>query len=301
MEQLEILRRKIESAQDLQSVVKTMKALAAVNIREYERAAESLRDFSRTVEWGLQVLMKNRPRQKISDQAHHAGILGAVVFGSEQGMVGQFNDHIASFAVERIIQLQPSEEKKTILALGERVISRLEEYDLPVEERMPAFGSLMDLTSLVQEVLFKIEEWRTKQEVGQIILFYNRPSSGTAYEPYMRHLLPLDLNWLRDLEKREWPTRMLPFFTMDWDRLFSSLVRQHFFVSLYRASVESLASENASRLASMQAAEKNVKERLENLNTQFQHQRQETITAELLDIVSGFEVLSSENGESQTS
>lgn len=66
---------------------------------------------------------------------------------------------------------------------------------------------------------------------------------------------------------------------------------QYFLVSLYRACAESLKSENTSRLAAMQTAEKNISERLTELNMQFNQQRQTTITEELLDIVAGFEAL----------
>jgi F-type H+-transporting ATPase subunit gamma len=82
---------------------------------------------------------------------------------------------------------------------------------------------------------------------------------------------------------------------MDWDLLFRRLVRQHLFVSLYRAFAESLASEHASRLTSMQGAEKNIEERLGELWSSFHRQRQMSITEELLDIVSGFMALSEES------
>ena len=88
-----------------------------------------------------------------------------------------------------------------------------------------------------------------------------------------------------------WPTKMLPQFTMAQEQLFAALIRQYFFVYFYRACAESLASENASRLASMQIAQKNIAERLEELNRQYQQQRQTAITNELIDIVSGFEAL----------
>ena len=81
---------------------------------------------------------------------------------------------------------------------------------------------------------------------------------------------------------------------MNPDRLFSALVRQYLFVSLYRAYTESMASENGARLSSMQAAEKNIQERLEELTAMHRQQRQESITSELLDIVSGFEALKEE-------
>ncbi|MFZ3168120.1 MAG: F0F1 ATP synthase subunit gamma [Candidatus Methanoperedens sp.] len=127
-----------------------------------------------------------------------------------------------------------------------------------------------------------------------MVLFYNRPISGASYRPDMLYLLPLDLKWLQNLAKKEWPSRTLPTFTMDWDQLFSSLIRQYLFFSLYRAFVESLASENASRLSSMQVAEKNIEERLKELGTQFHSQRQASITMELLDIVTSFEALTGE-------
>jgi F-type H+-transporting ATPase subunit gamma len=292
MEQLETLRRKMESARDLYSVVKTMKALAAVNIREYEKAVESLHSYNRTIEYGLQIMMKNKPRQKIFSEPIH-GKTGAVIFGSEQGMVGPFNDQIASFAMEKLSAQCNQEDERTALALGEKVIGKLEEYGLVVEDRFSQFGSLMNITTLVQNILIKIEEWRSQRDIKKIILFHHKPSTGTSFHPHMKYLFPLDLRWLKSLEEREWPTRILPAFNMDWADLFSSLVRQYFFVSLYQASIESLASENASRLSAMQAEEKNIQERLEEIRTQFQHQRQEAITAELLDIVSGFEVLSS--------
>jgi len=295
MEQLEILRRKIDSAQDLLSVVKTMKALAAVNIREYEKAVQSLTDYSRSIEMGFQVLMKNRTGESWREPAP-AKSTGVVVIGSEQGMVGQFNDHIAAFAMDRLHELGISAEMRVLMALGQKLINKLQDAGQPVEDQIPVFGSMVNVTAVIQEILFRIEAWREKGKADQIIIFYNRPASGTAYNPYMWYLYPLDVSWLLNLNDRSWPSRMLPTFTMDWNRLFAFFTRHYFFLSLYRSAVESLNSENASRLASMQAAEKNIEDRLEELQTRYQHQRQEAITSELMDIVSGFEVISSEQG-----
>jgi len=78
---------------------------------------------------------------------------------------------------------------------------------------------------------------------------------------------------------------------MNRETLLSRLIQQYLFVSLFRACAESLAGENASRIASMQAAERNIKERLLNLQAEFNQRRQTAITEELLDVVSGFEAL----------
>lgn len=292
MEQLETLRRKLSNAEELQSVVKTMKSLAAVNIRQYNRSVDALADYFRSVELGMQLVMKHQPLEDMADRSYDRRNLGAVIFGSDQGMAGPFNDRIADFAVDRMERLHVPEGNRNILVLGERVIPRLEDLGHPVQASMPLFGSMMNISLLMRQVVIKIEEWRRKYHIDWIVLFHNRPTSGTAYRQAMRHLLPLNQTWLRSLRKKPWPTRMVPTFSMDWEQLFAALIREYFFVVLCRASVESLASENASRLAAMQAAEKNIEERIEELNTRYQHQRQATITGELLDIVSGFQVLS---------
>jgi len=97
--------------------------------------------------------------------------------------------------------------------------------------------------------------------------------------------------WLLALRRNPWPTRMIPMHYAPAERVFAELVRQHIFVALIRAFVESLTSENAARLSSMQVAEKNIGEHLKELRMQFNRQRQSAITAELLDIVAGFEAL----------
>jgi F-type H+-transporting ATPase subunit gamma len=130
--------------------------------------------------------------------------------------------------------------------------------------------------------------------VDQIVLFYNKSGPGAAFRPNMVSLFPLDMDWLRALAEKKWPSRTLPTFSMDAEGLFSSLVRHYLFFSLYRAFVESLASENASRLASMQMAEKNIEESLSELSVQFHRRRQAAITSELLDVVTGFEAITGE-------
>src|SRR5271155_1855069 len=92
------LLRKINSASDLQSVVRSMKALAASSIGQYERSVRALGDYYRTVELGLSVCFRELgPAPLLAERKGQtdAGAIGAVVFGSDQGLVGQFNEVIA--------------------------------------------------------------------------------------------------------------------------------------------------------------------------------------------------------------
>jgi F-type H+-transporting ATPase subunit gamma len=286
------LRRKIDSAVNLQSVVRTMKALAASSIGQYEQSVRALGDYYRTVELGLGVcfrgaasaeLMKGVPRQT------DAGVIGAVVFGSDQGLVGRFNDVVADYAVKTLAAL-PAKAK--VWAVGERVHARLADAGLPPWGLFTVPNSVKAITPLVGQILVESETRRSRDEVSELHLFYNRPTSGAVYAPVNQRLLPLDENWQRKLAELPWPTGNLPEVMGGGTLTLRALIREYLFVSLFRACAESLASENASRLAAMQRADKNIDELLEHLNGTFHRLRQSGIDEELFDVISGFEALS---------
>lgn len=143
----------------------------------------------------------------------------------------------------------------------------------------------------VEEVLLKIDEWHFERGVEFVVLFNARPVSGAWYRVRGVRLLPVDAEWINRLKAQPWPSKVIPMFTMDQKRLFQSLIREYLFVSLYRAFAESLASENASRLASMQVAERNIEERLRVLTAESRQARQSSISSELLDIIASYEAL----------
>jgi F-type H+-transporting ATPase subunit gamma len=290
MEQLENIKRKIDSAGDLQSVVKTMKALSAVNIRHYQKSAEALKDYTRTLEMGLQIAVKYGPLDIINPPAVPE-TLGAVIFGSEHGMCGQFNKNITNFAAEKIDSMGIEREKRKILTLGEQILPTLEGLGIVPDRKLPMSSSFSRITAILDKIVLQIDKWYFQEKLDQILLFYNEPARGTSYSPHSHCLIPLDLAWLEELKKKPWPSKRIPTYMLDWEELFFSLLDQYFFMVLYRAFVYSLTSENSSRLSAMQAAEDNIEERLKNLRTSYQHQRKASITDELMDISAGFEVL----------
>jgi F-type H+-transporting ATPase subunit gamma len=291
MQTIEGLKRNIRSTEDLLSVVKTMKAMAAVNIRQYERAVASLAEYAQAIEYGLHVLMRNRPEFTVVARAARHDRLGAVIFGSDQGMCGPLNEQVWSHALAVMKDLNVKTEDRTVLAVGERLLGLLEDASQPVETSFSLPSSSTGITPAVQDMLVTLESWNREKGITQVYLFYGKQTGGRSFSPQTVHLLPIDQQWLLNLKGKAWPSRSLPQFTMDWDDLFSALIRQYLFISLFRAFAESLAAENASRLASMQGAEKNIAEGLLSLNTLFHQQRQMAITEELLDIVAGFEAL----------
>jgi F-type H+-transporting ATPase subunit gamma len=104
-------------------------------------------------------------------------------------------------------------------------------------------------------------------------------------------LLTLDQLWRKRLIALPWPSRQKPEIIEGRIQALPAFIRGYLFVLLYPACAESLASENASRLAAMQRAEKNIGEILEDLNRTCHRQRQESIDEELFDVVPGYEAL----------
>jgi len=294
MLQIEALKKRIETTRDLQSVVKTMKALAAVNIRQYERAARSIEHYTRTTEMALQVLLLDPVHPPLARGAPKERV-GGVVFGSDQGMCGQLNDQVVAHACAFLDKEFPLHgSNRRILALGQRVHARLRDRGHRVEASYAMPGSVKGIVPGVQDLLVHIEKWLREDTAQHVVLFHGKQISGASYRAQAVRLLPLDKAWLDRLREKKWPTHCVPMFTMEKGPLFSALVRQHLFACLFRAYAQSLASENAARLSAMQGAEKNIEERLEELTARFHKKRQMSITEELLDIVAGWEALKQE-------
>lgn len=284
------LQHKINSASDLQSVVRTMKAMAAVNISQYENAVNSLTDYYQTVKLGLNVCFQQTNSDNASTHyvTHHQKNIAVIVFGSDQGLVGQFNNLLAEFVFETMIN-HPQE--KMVWTVGERIQPLLSKPGLNNAKNYRLPGSLDTVSNLVGELILEIEWQRENNDVGQIFVFHNRPASKSTYAPIFHQLLPFDQNWKDTLLLSNWPSSSFPELLNAKEITFKALIREYLFVSLYQACAESLASENASRLEAMLRAERNIEELLDDLNKDFRHLRQTGIDEELFDLVAGYEAL----------
>jgi F-type H+-transporting ATPase subunit gamma len=285
------LRHKISGAGDLKSVVRSMKSLAASSIGQYEKSVLALDDYDRTLELGLAVCLRNREAAAL--EAGRPDVVAksvtAVVFGSDQGLVGQFNDVLADF-VARALDRLPGEKK--VWAVGERIQSPLADAGVPPVALFTIPTSVSAITPLVGQILVESGPHHAQGESVQLYLFHNRPKPAAAYESVSQHVLPLDGEWGLRLSHLPWPTKNLPEVIGDPEQTLQALVREYLFVSLFKACAESLAAENASRLAAMQRAENNIDDLVGDLNQRFRRLRQTSIDEELFEVLAGYESLS---------
>ena len=292
METQESLRRKLNGAEDLKSVVRTMKAVAASNIGQYETAVSSLGDYYLTVSLGIIAYLRqekiNAIIEKNVPKRNNEKLICAIVFGSDQGLVGQFNDSLTDF-VSQSLQALPG--RKEIWAVGERVQLLLSDIGYNTSKYFSVPGSVNAITPLVQQILAQSEQVFNKNKTSEVYLFHNQPKSASIYLPKVQRLLPLDEKWRQSLTELKWPTKLKPQIIGGIKPTLLALIHAYLFTSLFKACAESLASENASRLAAMQRAEKNIDELLDELSHKFHSLRQSSIDEELFEVVSGFEVM----------
>jgi F-type H+-transporting ATPase subunit gamma len=292
MDTLENLRSKTEGAKDLKSVVSAMKAMAASNIVQYETAVGSLADYFHTIALGIIAYFKAEKIAAINEQTTTKNkpeeVICAIVFGTDQGLVAQFNDSMANF-VSTSLKALPG--KKEIWAVGERVQLLLSDEGFNTSKLYPVPNDINAVTPLVTELLGKSQERQQKEAVTSFYIFHNQPKPGSGYTPIMQRFLPLDEKWKNSLQEIQWPTKLPPQIAGGVKPTLVALINGYLFASLYKASVESLASENASRLGAMQRAEKNITDLLEDLSKKYHRLRQSSIDEELFDVVSGFEAL----------
>lgn len=295
MTTMETLKRRISTAEDLQSVVRTMKSLAAVNVRQFEESVESLASYSETVERATRMLLFCHPHMNLVSPNVPTGTEGAVVFGSDQGMCGGFNERVTRQTLDHLAERHGLHR---LICVGHRPAEKLLDAGASIDTVFECPGAVGGITPLIQELLPRLNQWRSEHRLVRIHLVFTARTVETLTETRTKQLLPIDWAAIRKDRPTRWEGRSLPMVTLDPDRMLSALVQQYVFIELYRACAESMASENASRMAALHSAEQNISTRIDEYQGDFQQLRQSSITEELLDIVSGFEALSSSRKKS---
>lgn len=289
MKTLKSIRNKIEVTDEIHSVVKTMKTMAASRISQLEAAAESLTSYYKTVELGILAWVgveKTIPEQKEEKSEGLRDVL-AVVCGSDLGLVGQFNEKLALFTAQELNKETCNRELWIYGRLMEDKLFQLG-YGPSRRNRMP--GTMESVTLIVDKLLKDINEGYGLNKQREVYLFYNRICPEEGYEPKAVRILPLDIKWIQKI-KDKWPTSKVPDVIGSRESTIEELIREYLFVNLYEAFTQSLLSENTSRLKAMKHAEKTIDDIKDDLNKSYHQLRQEKIDEELFDVISGFQLL----------
>jgi F-type H+-transporting ATPase subunit gamma len=327
LEQIETIKKRIESSEDLQTVVKNMKSLAAVYIRFFQQASRAVNNYRQTVARGFQAFFSSdelagyfpSPAEAAAEEkSRGAGPAGGpglggvsepgvgsfsadtvygdnpgiIIIGSEQGMCGNFNEKLIEFLQRFTETVHTGDSPPRLLAAGTRIHQPAGEAPYPVDQFFRLPNSPEQIAELVDETLIYLDSWRRRNGLSSVYTIHNSRGGEQIYETRATRIFPMDRKFLNKQQREEWPGRTVPLLTLPKRTVFQMLLNQYYYTELFRAFIESMESENAARLASMEAAEKNIQEKLAELHNLYNIRRQQAITSELLDMVSGFEALS---------
>lgn len=288
---LETLIRNTKTLDSIRGIVHTMKTLSAINARPYEHAARSIDAYHATVLQSFRAFLHRNGPLALIDGENSAQVI--VVFGSDHGMCGSYNEIVATKVSEHLADLDPEKDAPHVLCVGAQLNDALYGQDIWPESTLLPPASAEGIGRLAGEIVTRLDNIRQKSLLGEIAvtLIFTEQMAHSQQEPVTKVLLPLDPTLFGGLADRPWVSRSLPDFTLPANDLLSALIRSHLFASIFRASAEALVTENAARLVQMQHAEQSVDDRLEELKSETRMVRQTEITNELMDVIIGFEAL----------
>jgi F-type H+-transporting ATPase subunit gamma len=253
-----------------------MKTLSSVSLGGYDRSARALDGYARNVESALRVVLRGRSVPGAGVETRRTV---ALVIGSDQGLVGRFNrslvEHFEKYAEGR---------DATLLAAGRALVARVAtKREIDSVFAMP--GSAKGVARCVKKIILRLDSVVSPD--AELVVFHNKRRGG-AFECFTTRLLPIDARILARIKSSAHKGRNAPLFTSDFEPLFRHFLSELLFVGLYRAVSESLAAEHFTRMVTMQNAKKNIDERLGEMQVEYQTRRQDDITSELIDVISGF-------------
>ncbi len=276
MPSLQQLEKQIATIDGLRNVIHSMRSLAATYLSRAEERLDGLRAYADTVGRAIEDCLFGR---EIALPEEEAGGVAILAFFSEQGLCGRFNEVIAEAAAERAKEVG----SHRFIVVGKRGPALIRREKLEVIAEMPSTTSPDGDDVVIHAVAKTVLGLREREAFGQLYLLYARYLSPGRIEPAFERVLPLDLSQWRGADA----PRTQPHLALSRLDLLRELVSEYTFISLFRAMTESLAGEHGMRLQSMEAAKGNIDDALEELQLQSRIQRQNEITSELLDVVSG--------------
>jgi F-type H+-transporting ATPase subunit gamma len=288
---LEALTRRTDTLRSIRSIVHTMKTLSAINAVPFENAARAIESYHATVLQGFRAFLhRNGPLSPVLNP-NTTQVL--IVFGSDHGLCGNYNEVLAEEVLARSAANASAESTPRILCVGARMNDALLGPRSKPEKVFLPSASADGIGRLASDIVTHLDEVKRSDPHSEIavMLGYTRRAPQGVREPVCEDLMPLSQELLENLADGHWDSRSLPDFTLPANVLFASLIRNHLFASIFRAAAEALVTENAARLAQMQQAEQSVDDRLEELMADTRAVRQTEITNELMDVIIGFEAL----------
>lgn len=280
---LEQLNKRIETTQDLRNIVSTMKMLSSVSVTQYTKAQDGILRYRCILADGFLALHLNGYLNGKTPQPNSNCKTLAVLIGSDNGLVGSFNKNIIKSAQQALKSVHLKDQ--FYICLGRKICAIAQYGGIKTEYTFPISNTIEEIADIASQLLIHIQEVKAKHKIERVVIFYNKKTNQGA-KVQSEQLFPFGEN-VFSKNKQKWREKTFPLIDMDYNDLFISLIHEYITTMISNAVISSLSAEHYMRMINMQQAEKNIEEKLEEMNLIYAQNRQTEITDELIDIISG--------------
>ncbi|MDY6855953.1 MAG: ATP synthase F1 subunit gamma [Thermodesulfobacteriota bacterium] len=286
MATLRDIRRRIDSVKNTQIITRAMQMVAAAKLRRAQENALMNRPYSeRMMEVLRSLSLRTTEESHPLLERREIKNVRLVVVSAERGLCGAFNNNVLTRA-EWIVREGNEKNLNTSL-----VLVGIKAKDYFKRRKYTPYKKYIDVLnkvefSLASEIGKDIVNSYKKREIDEVRVVYTRFVSMIKQEVNVETLLPI-----QPMEEKEEESIIEYIYEPDEQRILEEILPRYIKVQIYKAMLESVASEQAARMTAMEAATKNAGELIESLTLSYNKARQASITKEMLDIVGGSEAL----------
>jgi F-type H+-transporting ATPase subunit gamma len=295
------VRNRIGAVKNIQKITRAMEMVAAARLRRAEQRIEALRPYASAIRRMTRQAAEaagNVPNLPILAERENVSSVGLLLIAGDRGLAGAFNSNIVRRGVAAGRQHDSEGRKPVYFASGRRPASSLAFRGLELAASFTGFTdrpAYADARHIAERLIAAYVD----EEVDQVEIFYNGYISPINQVVRRETLLPLqqatvleegDEDEHEDDEERSGP-RALVEYEPDPEEILKRLVPDYVEISIYRALLESTASEHGARMTAMRNASENAGTLIEDLTLEMNRARQAEITQEILEVVGGAEGL----------
>jgi len=297
MASLKEIRGRIASVKNIRKITRAMEMISAARLRRAEQRIEHLRPYAdaiRRMTSRASQAADNIPNLPILREKENVSRVGILLVTGDRGLAGPFNSQIIRAGNRRAAELKSDGVEVLWYASGRRGISSLEFRQLELDGRWAGFTDRPAFAD-ARAIADGLTSAYVDDKVDRVEVFYNGYISAVNQEVRHETLLPLqqaDVLGAEDGDDDDDPhSRALWIYEPDPEEILARLVPDYVEISIYRALLESTASEHGARMSAMRSASDNAGEMIDDLTLEANRQRQAEITQEIAEVVAGAEGL----------
>lgn len=292
MPNLKEVRTRIESVDSTQQITSAMKLVSASKLRRAQRAILRMRPYANKLHeilLNLSSSLDDLDDYKLTKVRDPEKIL-LVVISSNRGLCGPFNTHVIKLALRVINEEYRSQNESgnlQLMCLGKKAADYFQRRNYPVFEVNNTIYDSLTFENVIL-VADKLMESYSSKEFDRIALIYNKFKNAAVQIPTIESYLPVGID---DTDKAESATSADYIFEPKQQEIVKELIPKTLKIQLYKALLDSVASEHGARMTAMHKASDNAQEILKELKLSYNKARQAAITNEIIEIVSGANAL----------